>query len=46
MTNIIETKDLCKAYGSHTAVDHLDLLVPEGSVYGLSAPTAREKAPP
>ena len=44
MTNIIETKDLCKAYGSHTAVDHLDLLVPEGSVYGFIGPNGAGKS--
>ena len=44
MTNIIETQDLCKTYGSHTAVDHLDLQVPEGSVYGFIGPNGAGKS--
>ncbi len=44
MTNIIETKGLCKTYGSHTAVDHLDLMVPEGSVYGFLGPNGAGKS--
>ena len=44
MTNIIETKGLCKTYGSHTAVDHLDLIVPEGSVYGFIGPNGAGKS--
>lgn len=44
MTNIIETRDLCKTYGSHTAVDHLDLMVPEGSVYGFIGPNGAGKS--
>ena len=44
MTNIIETKGLCKTYSSHTAVDHLDLMVPEGSVYGFIGPNGAGKS--
>ncbi len=44
MTNIIETKGLCKTYGSHTAVDHLDLMVPQGSVYGFIGPNGAGKS--
>lgn len=44
MTNIIETHDLCKIYGSHTAVDHLDLVVPQGSVYGFIGPNGAGKS--
>lgn len=44
MTNIIETKGLCKTYGSHTSVDHLDLMVPEGSVYGFIGPNGAGKS--
>ena len=44
MTNIIETQDLCKTYGDHTAVDHLDLRVPEGSVYGFIGPNGAGKS--
>ena len=35
---MIETEDLVKAYGSTVAVDHVDLRVQEGSVYGLVGP--------
>lgn len=44
MTNIIETKDLCKAYGAHSAVNHLDLCVPKGSVYGFIGPNGAGKS--
>lgn len=44
MTNIIETQDLCKTYGDHTAVDHLNLQVPEGSVYGFIGPNGAGKS--
>lgn len=44
MTNIIETDGLCKTYGSHTAVDHLDLVVPQGSVYGFIGPNGAGKS--
>ena len=36
--NIIETHDLCKQYGNALRVAHLDLDVPEGSVYGFLGP--------
>lgn len=44
MTNIIETQALCKAYGPHLAVDHLDLVVPAGSVYGFIGPNGAGKS--
>lgn len=31
----IRTKQLCKAYKAKNAVDHIDLVVPEGAVYGI-----------
>ena len=31
----IETKDLTKYYGTYAAVDHLNLKIPYGSIYGL-----------
>ncbi len=31
----IETRDLCKAYGTKVVVNHLNLKVPTGSVYGF-----------
>ena len=37
MTNqyAIETNDLTKYYGTYAAVDHLNLKIPHGSIYGL-----------
>jgi ABC-2 type transport system ATP-binding protein len=40
---VIETQDLVKAYGSTVAVDHVDLRVEEGSVYGLVGPNGAGK---
>lgn len=42
--NIIETHDLCKQYGSALRVAHLDLNVPEGSVYGFLGPNGAGKS--
>ncbi|MCM1100236.1 MAG: ABC transporter ATP-binding protein [Clostridium sp.] len=33
--NVIETLDLTKRYGSRTSVDHLNIHVPRGKIYGL-----------
>ena len=42
--NIIETHDLCKQYGNALRVAHLDLDVPEGSVYGFLSPNGAGKS--
>lgn len=42
--NIIETHDLCKQYGSALRVSHLELNVPEGSVYGFLGPNGAGKS--
>ena len=42
--NIIETHDLCKQYGNTLRVAHLDLDVPEGSVYGFLGPNGAGKS--
>ena len=42
--NIIETHDLCKQYGNVLRVPHLDLDVPEGSVYGFLGPNGAGKS--
>lgn len=42
--NIIETHDLCKQYGGALRVAHLDLTVPEGSVYGFLGPNGAGKS--
>lgn len=45
MQNMIETKDLCKMYGNHTVVDHLNLCVPKGCVYGFIGPNGEMSSP-
>lgn len=42
--NIIETHNLCKQYGNALRVSHLDLAVPEGSVYGFLGPNGAGKS--
>ena len=42
--DIIETHDLCKQYGNALRVAHLDLDVPEGSVYGFLGPNGAGKS--
>lgn len=44
MQTVIETKALCKQYGPHTAVDHVELLVPQGCVYGFIGPNGAGKS--
>lgn len=44
MQNMIETKDLCKTYGNCTVVDHLNLCVPRGCVYGFIGPNGAGKS--
>lgn len=41
--NIIETRQLCRRYGRHDAVNGLDLEVPEGSVFALLGPNGAGK---
>lgn len=44
MTNIIlETKDLTKTFGKHTAVDSIDITVYEGEVFGFLGPNGAGK---
>ena len=45
MQTVIETKALCKQYGPHTAVDHVELHVPQGCVYGFIGPNGAGKSP-
>ena len=42
--NIIEINDLCKQYGNVLRVAHLNLDVPEGSVYGFLGPNGAGKS--
>ena len=44
MKPIIETQDLCKQYGNVLRVSHLNLNVPEGSVYGFLGPNGAGKS--
>lgn len=44
MQTVIETKALCKQYGPHTAVDHVELHVPQGCVYGFIGPNGTGKS--
>ena len=42
-TNIIETHNLTKGTGSHLRVNHIDLRIPEGCVYGFLGPNGAGK---
>lgn len=44
MKYIITTKALTKKYNDKTAVDHLDLKIPEGSIYGFLGPNGAGKS--
>lgn len=44
MQTVVETKALCKQYGPHTAVDHVELHVPQGCVYGFIGPNGAGKS--
>ena len=44
MQTVIETKALCKQYGSRRAVDHVELHVPQGCVYGFIGPNGAGKS--
>ena len=41
---MIETHDLCKQYGAALRVAHVDLSVPEGSIYGFLGPNGAGKS--
>lgn len=43
MEGIIETKNLTKKYGEKIAVDHLDLSIREGEIFGLLGPNGAGK---
>ena len=42
-TPAIAFEGLCKRFGSKTALDHLDLSVPQGIVHGLLGPNGAGK---
>ncbi|HBE43836.1 MAG TPA: ABC transporter ATP-binding protein [Bacteroidales bacterium] len=41
--NVIELTDLTKRYGSFTAVDHLNLIIRKGEIFGLLGPNGAGK---
>lgn len=41
--NVIETKQLTRQFGSMTAVDHVDLTLQEGEIFGLLGPNGAGK---
>ena len=41
---MIETKQLTKCYHAKPVVDHLDLSVPEGAIYGFLGPNGAGKS--
>ena len=43
MANAIELKGVTKTFGKQTAVDNLDLVVPEGAIYGFIGPNGSGK---
>ena len=43
MPAIVETKDLTKIYGTHTAVDKLNLTINEGEIFGFLGPNGAGK---
>ena len=44
MISVIETHDLCKSYNGRTVVEHLNLSVPQGCVYGFLGPNGAGKS--
>ena len=46
MKPVIETHALCKSYHGRPVVDHLNLAVPEGCVYGFLGPNGAGNPPP
>lgn len=43
MSALVETKDLTRIYGSNIALDHLNLDIPQGAVYGFIGPNGAGK---
>ena len=43
MSDILRTVDLSKRFGKNVALDHMNMEVPEGSVYGLVGPNGAGK---
>src|SRR2546430_1979396 len=43
MSAIVETRDLTRRYGATLALDHLNLQVPEGAIFGFIGPNGAGK---
>ncbi len=43
MNNILVLEDVCKTYGSYTAVNKISFSMPEGSIFGLLGPNGAGK---
>lgn len=43
MSFLLETREVVKRYGSYTALDHVSIQVPKGSVFGLLGPNGAGK---
>lgn len=43
MSSFIEVRDVSKQYGDHVALSHVNLSVPDGSIYGLLGPNGAGK---
>lgn len=43
MTNAVELEGVTKSFGQHVAVDDLDLVVPQGTIYGFIGPNGSGK---
>lgn len=44
MSNAIQLSGLCKSFGNKQAVQHLDLTVPQGALYGIIGPNGAGKS--
>ncbi len=43
MTSIVETRDLTRRYGNTLALNHLNLQIPQGAIYGFIGPNGAGK---
>ncbi|WP_224490857.1 ABC transporter ATP-binding protein [Robertkochia flava] len=43
MSDLLVLKDLCKWYGAYQALDHVNLEIPRGSIFGLLGPNGAGK---
>jgi ABC-2 type transport system ATP-binding protein len=43
VAEIVETRDLTRSYGDTLALDHLNLTIPEGAIYGFIGPNGAGK---